>query len=637
MYNSKLGLILMLLLSAACLATAADVNIREYGAKGDGKTLDTRAIQAAIDAASAAGGGRVVVPCGVYKVGCLVLKDNVDLHVQSGAVVLGSPDIQDYPEIIHKFESRTNKLYAKHFVVFAEGAKNIAITGQGAIDGNGDTHFQQLRPQNLRPYLVRLVNCEQVTIRDIRLLAAANWTCHLLGCRDVLVDGMTIRNKTRANRDGLDIDSCQRVTVSNCRIRSGDDAIVFKSTSNVPCRDIAITNCEVSTQASAIKIGTESNGDFRNIAISNCIITDVPILTGIELMAVDGATMQNVSVNNIVMDNVAIPFFVYLGNRSRPYKLGQSVGRVATVRDIRLSNISAVGAKHPSILAGLNMKQLEDLSLQNISVRYSERLATAPLAFNKVPLAEFDYPMGTMFGENLPAFGLYCRNVEGLFLGNIRFFAPDGEKRPAVVMDNVSDAELRAVRATTGDAMPALAYLRRCRSIVAEGCRTLGAAIPLFEVESDTCDSLKLDGNPTIAGQKLLVETPKLSDRSGYEPLQSDAAYDVADGETVQGLACHDLAAGPLKVTLDIKKKDTAQVCLLVLNTGKQPEDIVLTYNGVKQTMRVDWHAWGWAPLALVKSMDRDEPVKFEIAAAANSHLKIAKVRVRYLQLGYTD
>lgn len=137
----------------------AQYNVKAFGAVGDGSTLDTRSIQNAIDKAHEEGGGVVEFSSGTYKIGTLMLKDNINLHLQPGATLLGSPDYKDYREIIHKFESRTNGLYAKHFMIFAEGARNISITGSGTICGNGKEYFQEVRPQNLRPFMIRLVNC----------------------------------------------------------------------------------------------------------------------------------------------------------------------------------------------------------------------------------------------------------------------------------------------------------------------------------------------------------------------------------------------------------------------------------------------------------------------------------------------
>src|SRR4249920_2524904 len=288
----KLFAVVVLFISFLQISNA-QYNVKTFGAKGDGKTLDTRSIQLAIDKANQNKGGVVNVPSGTYRIGTLILKDNIELHLEPGATLLGSQNYKDYTEVKQKFESRTRELYAKYFMLFAEGAKNISITGSGIIYGNGLKHFQESRPQNLRPFMIRLVECSNVIIRDVRLLESANWTLHFLGCQDVVVDGVVIETNGEGTRDGLDIDACKRVSVSNSRFATTDDAIVMKATTDSVCENIVITNCIVmSCGGSGIKTGTESNGGFKNITVSNCTINNIPVHAGIELMTVDGGTMQ---------------------------------------------------------------------------------------------------------------------------------------------------------------------------------------------------------------------------------------------------------------------------------------------------------------------------------------------------------
>lgn len=171
--------VILLILSLAFLScSSTQFDVRKSGAKGDGVTFDTKPIQNSIDKAYENGGATVNVPAGTYLIGTIILKDNVELHLQPGATLLGSPDYRDYDEIIHKLDSRTNGLYAKHFMVFAEGAKNISITGTGVINGNGLNNFlEEDRPQNVRPFMIRLVNCDNVTIRDVKLLSQPTGHC----------------------------------------------------------------------------------------------------------------------------------------------------------------------------------------------------------------------------------------------------------------------------------------------------------------------------------------------------------------------------------------------------------------------------------------------------------------------------
>jgi hypothetical protein len=617
------------------LIAQSQFDVRTFGAKGDGTSLETASIQRAIDKAYENGGGVVAVSPGIYKVGTLLLKDYVELHLQSGAEIIGSPNVADYTEIIQKYESRTNGLYAKYFVVFAEGAKNISITGSGTINGNGLKNFQTGNPQNMRPFLMRLVDCDNVTIRDVHLVESANWTLHLLGCRDVTVDGVVIENGVDSNRDGLDIDCCQRVTVANSRFSTGDDAIVMKATSDVLCEDIAITNCIIRTRASAIKTGTESNGGFRNITVSNCTIRDLPHHAGIELMTVDGGMMQNIVVDNITMINVATPFFIRLGVRARPYKPGQYVSKVDDVRDITLSNISVMNAKYPSSIMGLHSKKITNVTVNNYTVRNGE--SEEPVPYNRVPFAEFLYPYARMF-QKLPAYALYCRNVDGLRLQNIATYATDKETRPPLAFDRVRDATIFVVEGEVRNANIPLIHLRNTDDIVASYCRSRGVTKALFEVEQGTCERLSLSNNILQTGQQETMQMQALPEGQLFEDFETDTKFSVDHGVNYHGLTAHELAGKPLTVDLGITKRGPLQLCLLMLNDSPKPEKLLLKYEGKTQEFVVSWNEWGWAPISLVKEYDTDTKVQFEIAAGnPNSTLKVAKVYLRYQNIKKTD
>lgn len=612
----------------------AQYNVKTFGAKGDGITLDTRSIQHAIDKAHENKGGIVNVPAGTYNIGTIILKNNIELHLEPGATLLGSPNYKDYTEVNQKFESRTKDLYAKYFMVFAEGAKNISITGSGIIYGNGLKNFQETRPQNLRPYMIRLVNCDNVTIRDVHLLESANWTLHILGCKDVNISGIDIETNGEGNRDGLDIDACQRVTVSNSRFSTTDDAIVIKATTDILCQDIAITNCMLRSQGSAIKTGTESNGGFKNITVSNCVIKDIPVHAGIELMTVDGGMMQNILLENITMENVATPFFIRLGIRARPYKTGQYVSRVDDVRDISLNNISVINARLPSSIIGLHSKKIRNITINNYTVRYATTQES--IAYNKVPFEEFDYPAAMMFSQ-LPAYGLYCRSVEDLHLQNVNMYSTENEKRPALTFDKVNNLELFSVKAEVKNQTTPMIHIRNSKNIFAGFCRSLDVNNALFEVEENTSDNFNLSDNTLQLGQKETVKVSALPDEQFFEDFKTEIKYSVDKGEKINGLYAYDLKSNSLKININTKK-GALQLCLLILNESPKPEKILLKYEGITQEFLVSWNEWGWAPISLLKEYDKNQKIEFEIIAAdANTHLKIAKVYLRYQDIGFTD
>lgn len=612
----------------------AQYNVKTFGVKGDGVTLDTRSIQHAIDKAYENKGGVVNVSSGTYLIGTLILKDNIELHLEPGATLLGSSNYKDYTAVNQKFESRTKDLYAKYFMIFAEGAKNISITGSGIIYGNGLKHFQETRPQNLRPYMIRLVNCDNVIIRDVHLLESANWTLHILGCRDVNISGIDIETNGEGNRDGLDIDACQRVSVSNSIFSTTDDAIVMKATTDILCQDIAITNCMLRSQGSAIKTGTESNGGFKNITVSNCVIKDIPVHAGIELMTVDGGMMQNILLENITMENVATPFFIRLGIRARPYRTGQYVSRVDDVRDIYLNNISVINAKLPSSIIGLHSKKIRNITINNYTVRYAA--TQEAIAYNKIPFEEFDYPAAMMFSK-LPAYGLYCRSVEGLHLQNINMYSTENEKRSALTFDRVNNLELFSVKAEAKNPTTPMMHFRNTKNVFASFCRSLDVNNALFEIEESTSYNFNLYNNILQAGQKETVKVETLPDEQIFEDFKTEIKYSVDKGEKINGLYAYDLKNGPLKIDLS-SKKGALQLCLLILNDSPKPEKVLLKYDGITQEFLVSWNEWGWAPISLLKEYDKNQKIEFEIIAAdANTHLKIAKAYLRYQDIGFTD
>ena len=619
------------------LLFAKEYNIKDFGGRADTLAAQTEFIQKAIDKAFANGGGKVVIPSGTYKIGTIILKDNVNLYLEDGAVLIGSADINDYTQIHQKLESRTKDLYAKYFLLFAEDAKNISISGKGIIDGNGLKNFQVTRPQNERPYLIRFVNCENVTVRDVQLLESANWTLHLLACKDVVLDGLKIYNTTRANRDGLDIDACNNVMISNCRISSQDDAIVLKSTNDIICENVTITNCILSSHASALKTGTESNGGFKNISVTNCVIKDVPIHTGIELMTVDGGDLTNVTVSNIVMENVATPFFIYIGNRSRPYKAGQYVQKVSKVKDIYFNNITIKDAKLPSGVIGLNYRKIENVSFSNISVRYTKTTEKEPMAVNDFPLKDFSYPMAKMFGTNLPAYAFNCRNIDGLTFENIKVYAADNEQRPALLMDRVNNLEINNLLSVNNEKHKMMIYFRNSENIYAFLCRDTGQSDFLF-TEEFNCKNVHILNNFPDSKQKMINKINALKDKQVFADFKSDFKYSIKNGEQIDGLTAKDISASPLKINIDLPDKGTPQICLLVKSESKEAQKIKLSYGKIEQVFEVDWDNWGWAPITLSAPHIDNKKIVFKIEAADPlKKLFIAKVYLKSLKLGYTD
>lgn len=450
-------LMLPALAAAPRLAAQVGSSFTPSGAARDGVTLDTRAIQSAIDKCAAAGGGQVVLTPGRYLTGTLRLRDRVTLMLEGGAVLLGSTRLEDYPVLHDSIPSYTCN-YTDRCLIRADAASDVAIRGAGTIDGNG-TAFQG--EYKVRPYLIRFIGCRGVHVDGVTLQNSAMWVQHYLGCEDVLIDAVRVRSRRdRVNNDGIDIDSCSRVRISNCDIDSGDDAVTLKATTSSPCRDVVVTNCVISTLCSAFKLGTESNGGFDNIVFTNSAIYSTRI-AGIALEMVDGGALGRVNISNIVMRDTAYPIFLRLGNRARPVNAGDSRPGMGSFAGVMIRGIDAESNRPvTSSITGIPGSAIEDVLLEDIRLTMAGGGAAFP-SNKEVPEKIDAYPESSMFGT-LPAYGLYCRHVRGLTLNRISFRTAKPDARPALVAD---DVEGFSVTGVNGPGSPLLDFcnVRRAR------------------------------------------------------------------------------------------------------------------------------------------------------------------------------
>lgn len=455
------------------------VDVRDFGAKGDGRAIDTPAVNRAIDHVAARGGGTVYFPPGTYACYTIRLKSRVTLHLENGATILAAPAPQDgrggydlaepMDPVIATYQDFGHSHW-KNSLIWGEGLHDIAITGQGLIWGKGlgrgdgkDDWLKDPNGPGTGNKAIALKHCRGVLLRDFKILEGGWFALLATG-----VDNMTIDNVlVDTNRDGFDIDCCKNVRVSNCTVNSPwDDAICPKSSFALGyarvTESITIENCVVygNYQVGSvldgswkkmppefakdihgrIKFGTETNGGFRNITITNCIFEES---RGLAFQTVDGGVVEDITVSNLTMRGIVnAPFFLRLGKRMRGPK-GVPIG---TMKRILIQNVVSSGANLlPSVLAGLSERPIEDVKFANIHVQH---LGGAPAAMAALdpPENELGYPEATMFGD-LPASGFFLRHMRGVEMSNVEVSTVAPDPRAAFWLQDVHGADFFRVRA----------------------------------------------------------------------------------------------------------------------------------------------------------------------------------------------
>lgn len=458
---------------------AGQYSIDDFGAVADSAVLSTQAIQKAIDACSANGGGQVVVPAGQYKTGSIFLKSRVSLHLESGAALLGSRNLDDYAKVKPAYVSlRTQEATIQ--LIYAENAENISITGQGTIDGQG-SGFKKLTWNDegiTRPHLLRFVTCSSVVVQGVTLRNSGCWMQHYLACENLQISGIRVFNRNNYNNDALDIDGCRNVTVSDIIADSDDDGITLKSTSPKLCENITITGCVVSSRCNAIKLGTETNGGFRNINITGCVVkpseVQAPAFFGrdggtsaVSLEIVDGGVMEGVSVSNVVVDGTEAPLFIRLANRARAHRQGLTVDHVGQISAVAISNVHIRNAgKTGCSITGLPQHPVSNVRLSNIVYEQAGG-GTADDAGRAAEEKPEEYPEATMFGV-LPAYGFYIRHAAGITLEGVALTAAAADARPALYLEDVEGAALGGIQLQGGETAKANIRLKASRNIVIE-------------------------------------------------------------------------------------------------------------------------------------------------------------------------
>ncbi|HVV45035.1 MAG TPA: glycoside hydrolase family 28 protein, partial [Bryobacteraceae bacterium] len=467
----------------------AMVDVRSFGATGDGTTIDTPAINKAIDSIAASGGGTLFFPAGNYLSYSIHLKSNIALYLDAGATIVAadSPANGAAPAPGASYDAAEPNDGDNHYqdfghshwhnsLIWAEGMENISITGPGRIWGKGLSRGAGREgPRAESPGVgnksIALKNCRNVVLRDFSILHGGHFGILATGADNLTLDNL----KIDTNRDGMDIDCCRNVRISNCYVNSPwDDGICLKSSyglgSAKPTEFVTITNCYVSgcfeegtlldatykrfdpaariPHTGRIKFGTESNGGFRNITISNCVFEGCQ---GLALETVDGALLEDVTITNISMrDIISAPIFLRLGRRMR----GPKDAAIGMLRRIIISNIVCSNSvtRLGSIISGIPGHEIEDVKISNVTVQHQGGGTKEDAALQPAEREE-TYPEPGMFGT-MPSHGFYVRHVKGIQFDNIDIQPAKEDQRPTFVLDQVDDADFFRIRTPKVEGVP---------------------------------------------------------------------------------------------------------------------------------------------------------------------------------------
>ncbi|MFX0103390.1 MAG: glycoside hydrolase family 28 protein [Candidatus Hodarchaeota archaeon] len=419
------------------------LNIRDFGATGEGKENDAQFIDRAIEASVKNGGGTVYFPPGVYTCGTIHVKSNVRIFIDRGAIVkLGDDDhVDDIEELTYNPHADMETTYFNCALFKLDNIHNVSIEGGGIIHGN--------RLKRGGPKPISIKQSQRITIRDITIKNAPNYAISFIDSENIAIDNAFVDS---ALSDGIDLDGCRFVMISNTRVNSADDGICLKTSPAlgelIDCSNIVVTNSIITSACNCFKLGTESSGDFTDIAISNCSFHRRPLdrnpIGGVCIESVDGANINRISASNITMDGINCPVFIRLGNRGR----AQKQPTPGTLKNVLISNIVATDASIPCIVAGIPGHAVKNIKLWDILIEYQKRafeyVKKIPDSID-IPEAEGNYPDPRMFGA-LPSWGFYTRHVANISVDGLQLItagvAIDG---PACIIDDISRGILSGI------------------------------------------------------------------------------------------------------------------------------------------------------------------------------------------------
>ena len=501
---------------------AGTYNIRDFGAKGDGQSFDTSALQAAIDACNRDQGGTVLVPAGTFVIGAVELKSYVTLHISAGAVLLGSADGKHYHAIdAVPLTGDTTLNDGNWGLIWAVKAQNFTVEGPGTIDGQGAQFRPAVRGQTPpsgiggahRPYHLLLYQCENFTVRDIFLKDCAFHSLRIVQSSYGKFDGIRIHNRVNHNNDGFHFVSGRHMSISNCDLQCQDDACALFGS----CQFITVTNCSFSTRWSVFRFG---GGTAGNISVSNCLIYDT-YGCPIKIRGGEGPSIDNLSFSNIVMKNVTGPISICLGPRNARPGADPNEPRPTegVVRNISFRGIHAtvgVPAQFPDLpfISGYNPGEIksciglsgvggyiENISFDDVHVTFPGGGTAEEGALRDVPKVVGEYYAAGIF----PAYALYARNVRGLTLNNVRFdVAGAPELRPAVVFDHVEDAAINGMTLQADPKAESVVRFIDSRDVLLSATRVNKPGPVFLRVEGAASRNVTIDGGDLSNAEKPL-------------------------------------------------------------------------------------------------------------------------------------
>jgi len=484
-------------------------NVRDFGAKGDGTTLDTAAVQAAIDACTKDRGGVVLIPAGDFVIGSTELKSNVTLHIAAQGKILGTVDGKQYHAADGiPLEGDSTLGDGNVGLIFAVKAENITIEGTGTIDGQG-AQFRSPSPGvpppagiggAKRPYHLLFHQCKNLIIRDIFLKDSAFHSVRIIQSQYVKVDGIHIHSRLISNADGFHFISSQYVHITNCDVECQDDACALFGSNKF----VTVSNCTFTTRWSVFRFG---GGDPENVTVSNCVIYET-YGCPIKMRFSSRSKVQNLTFSNIIMKDVTGPISIGLSSRSRQQTTSPTPEEKGFVRNIRFSNIRATvvaqgqqsdfpwpqnyrpgETRQCIVLNGVGEEFLEEISFNDVHITY-EGGGTAEEAKAEVPqLAGEYFEIGTP-----PAYGLYARNVRKLTLNDVRFEVTKADVRPAVIFDHVQDAAVHSLSAQGNKEAAAVLRFVEPRDVLLTASRVLTPAAVFLQAEGAATEGITIDG-----------------------------------------------------------------------------------------------------------------------------------------------